>query len=140
MDLGQRRLSLRWRHGTVQTVAPTATRSFSRVKAAGSDEPLVRKRCGGCGCSCPPQRMPARRSGPGFRATRLPVRESTLRRFCARCRQRCCAAAAWLSYHGRNRPPCVAACSWGVLIGNCGPIRRYSWSTAVSLMPARLRR
>ena len=45
--------------------------------------------------------------------------------FCVRCRQRCC-AAAWLSYRGRNRPPCVAACSWGVLIGKCGPVGRYS--------------
>src|SRR6516164_844021 len=46
-----------------------------------------------------------------------------LRRFCARCRRRCC-VAAWLSYRGRNRPPCVAACSWGVLIGRCGPMGR----------------
>src|SRR5215469_4497108 len=44
-----------------------------------------------------------------------------LRWFCARCRRRRC-AAAWLSYRERNRPPCVAACSWRVLIGKCGPM------------------
>src|SRR6516164_5742198 len=43
-----------------------------------------------------------------------------LRWLCARCRRKCC-AAAWLSYRERNRPPCVAACSWRVLIGKCGP-------------------
>ena len=62
-----------------------------------------------------------------------------LRWFCVRCRRRCCAAAAWLSYRGRNRPPYVAVCSWGVLIGKCGPMGRYSRSTAVPLMPAPLR-
>jgi hypothetical protein len=74
--------------------------------------------------------VPARRSGnrPGGQATVsapracLPVRASALRLCCARCRRGCC-AAAWLSYRGRNRPPCVAACSWGVLIGKCGRCR-----------------
>src|SRR6516164_8410617 len=44
-----------------------------------------------------------------------------LRWFCARCRRRRC-AAAWLSYRERSRRPCVAACSWRVLIGKCGPM------------------
>jgi hypothetical protein len=114
-------------------LAPTATRVQS-IKVAGSGEPLVTKRRGGCGCSCPPLWEPARRSGRGFRGTRLPVRKSALRWFCARCRRGCC-AAAWLSYRERNRPPCVAVCSWGVP-GRCVLMGRYSWSTAVPLMSA----
>src|SRR5262249_52442476 len=101
-----------------------------QTRAAGSGEPLVTKRCGGGGGSCPPQWGPARRSSRGFRATSLPVRESALRWFCARCPRRGC-AAAWLSYRGRNRPPCVAACSRGVLIGKCGSMGRCSRSTGL---------
>ena len=58
-----------------------------------------------------------------------------LRWLCARCRRKCC-AAAWLSYRERNRPPCVAACSWRVLIGKCGPTESTPGVTAVPLMPA----
>ena len=58
-----------------------------------------------------------------------------LRWFCARCRRRRCAAAR-LSYRERNRPQCVAACSWRVFIGKCGPMESTPWSTAVPLMPA----
>jgi len=67
-----------------------------------------------------------------------PVWRSALRWFCARCRGRC--AAAWLSYRGRNRRPCVvAACSWGVLKVSAVLWEGTPWNTAVLLMPARCR-
>src|SRR6516225_8422621 len=68
-----------------------------------------------------------------------PVWRSALRWFCARCRGRY--AAAWLSYRGRNRRPCVvAACSWGVLKVSAVLWEGTPWNTADPLMPARLRR
>src|SRR5262249_28254880 len=90
-------------------------------------------RYGGCGCSCPPHWVPARRSGPGFRAARLPVRESALRCFWLDV-----AGGAMLllpGFHIADEIVRRALLAHGEFRhGKCGPMGRYSWSTAVSLI------